>query len=84
MIRNRRNILSKGRGSAVPAVRSVADVDTDLDKLQRLLGSAEQSAATLQDLKDAGVLVEADGKLVSSTLNVSGVQKLQTFLKGYK
>lgn len=72
-----------GRGP-VPVDRNPVTLNADVDVLQRRLGTTEESAATIEDLSEAGVITKtSDGSFSNNPVNVAGPQSLYNFLKGF-
>jgi hypothetical protein len=68
-----------------PVDRNPVNLNTDVDVLQRRLGTTEESAATIEDLSDAGVITKtSDGSYAVKPVVVDGPQSLYNFLKGFK
>ena len=66
-----------------PVDRNQVTLNSDVDVLQRRLGTTEESAATIEDLDAAGVITKAsDGTFVAKPVSVGGPQSLYNFLKG--
>jgi hypothetical protein len=65
--------------------RTLTDLNNDVDVLQRRLGEQEESAATIEDLEDVGLVTKAsDGTVVAAVKEIGGAQALQDFVKGYQ
>jgi hypothetical protein len=64
--------------------RTLVDLNSDVDVLQRRIGVDTQSAATVEDLANVGLVKRAsDGTIVATTRAVGGPQGLYDFLKGF-
>lgn len=76
--------LRKPDRGPIPMARTLVDLNSDVDVLQRRAGEWGDSAATVEDLSRVGVLQQAtDGSIIAEPKNVGGPQGLYDFLKGY-
>ena len=77
-------IMSRPDRGPVPVDRNDMTLNADVDILQRRLGTAEESAATIEDLSEAGVVTKtSDGTFSTAPVKVGGPQSLYNFLKGF-
>jgi hypothetical protein len=64
--------------------RTIVDLNSDVDVLQRRIGDAAESATTVEDLANVNLIKRAsDGTIVTSTIQTGGPQGLYDFLKGF-
>lgn len=76
--------LKKPERGPIPVARTLVDLNTDVDVLQRRVGEQGESAATVEDLSRVGLIQRAtDGSIISEPKNIGGPQGLYDFLKGY-
>ena len=69
----------------IPMARSMVDLNSDVDVIQRRIGDEEDSAATVGDLTSTGVVTRAaDGTIIANSKPVGGPQGLYDFLRGAK
>lgn len=84
----KKQVTSKGlrtpeRGP-VPMARTLVDLNSDVDVLQRRIGEQGESAATVGDLAGVGIVQRAtDGSIIATPKSIGGPQGLYDFLKGY-
>jgi hypothetical protein len=77
-------IMSRPGRGPTPVDRNDITLNADVDILQRRLGTPEESAATIADLSDAGVITKtSDGTFAVTPVKVNGPQSLYNFLKGH-
>jgi hypothetical protein len=82
--RNEPVTMKRPERGPIPVDRSLVTLNADVDVLQRRLGTTEESAATIEDLSDAGVITKtSDGSFSNDPVKVSGPQSLYNFLKGF-
>jgi hypothetical protein len=68
----------------VPMSRSLVDLNSDVDVLQRRIGEQQDSAATIEDLAKVGIVRQAtDGSIIATPKNIGGPQALYDYLKGF-
>lgn len=69
----------------IPMARTLVDLNSDVDVLQRRVGEQSDSAATVGDLSGVGLVQRAsDGSIVATPKAIGGPQGLYDFLKGYR
>lgn len=79
----RRGVKRPERGP-VPMARTLVDLNSDVDVLQRRIGEQDESAATVGDLTSVGIVQRAtDGSIIATPKAIGGPQGLYDFLKGY-
>jgi hypothetical protein len=76
--------LRRPERGPIPVTRSLVDLNSDVDVLQRRIGDQQDSAATIEDLASVGIVQQAtDGSIIATPKNVGGPQNLYNFLKGF-
>lgn len=77
--------LRKPERGPIPMARTLVDLNSDVDVLQRHVGEQGESAATVEDLASVGLVQRAtDGSIIATPKAIGGPQGLYDFLKGYK
>lgn len=77
--------LRKPERGPMPMARTLVDLNSDVDVLQRRVGEQSESAATVGDLASVGIVQRAtDGSIIATPKAIGGPQSLYDFLKGYK
>ena len=78
--------LDRPERGPIPVAKTIVDLHTDVEILQRRVGERGESAATVGDLASVGLVRQADdGSVISTpTQTGGGPQGLYDFLKGYK
>lgn len=80
-----KNILNVRRGESPLTARTRDSLDEDVAVLQRRIGKQTDSAATVEDLKDLGLVVEtSQGTVASSVPSILGAQSLFNFIRKFK
>jgi len=65
--------------------RTIVDLNSDVDVLQRRIGDGTESATTVEDLAKAGIITRAsDGSITARPKAIGGPQGLYDFLRGVK
>ena len=78
--------LRKPERGPTPVTKTVVDLNTDVEILQRRIGERGESATTVSDLASVGLVRQADdGSVIASPVQIGGgPQALYNFLKGFK
>ena len=77
--------LKRPERGPVPMARTLVDLNSDVDVLQRHVGEQGESAATVGDLARVGLVQQAtDGSIISTPKTTGGPQGLYDFLKGFR
>lgn len=80
-----KKLIKRPERGPVPIAKTIVDLNTDVDVLTRRIGEVAESAATVEDLANAGIVTRAtDGSLTANPQAVGGPQGLYDFLKGYQ
>jgi hypothetical protein len=73
--------MKKPERGPIPMARSMIDLNSDVDILQRRIGEVDDSSTTVEDLTRAGVVKkDADGGIVANSKPLGGPQGLYDFL----
>jgi hypothetical protein len=76
--------LREARRGPKPIARTAEDLNSDVDVLQRRVGEATESAATVGDLSRAGIITQtSDGSYTANRNAIAGTQGLYEFLKDF-
>jgi hypothetical protein len=76
--------LKRPERGPIPMSRTLLDLNSDVEVLQRRIGERSESATTVGDLGSVGLITQAtDGSLVASRTVIDGPQNLYNFLKDF-
>jgi len=82
--KDKRKGLKRPERGPIPMARTLVDLNSDVDVLQRHIGEQSESAATVGDLASVGIVQRAtDGSIIATPKSIGGPQGLYDFLKGY-
>jgi hypothetical protein len=84
-VKKKKPMFSRPERGPIPMARTLVDLNSDVDVLQRRIGERGESAATVGELGSVGLVSQAtDGSIVATKTIIDGPQNLYNFLKDFK